>query len=111
MWYRYVDCDETEYYNYLKIKIDLANYLRWKKIPFIFADSQTKLAGIVNTVDASLQTLINLDKDIPEVTFNRQGFYNWAKSSNYAFGVDHPLEQAHQEAFNMLSRKIDHYLL
>jgi hypothetical protein len=111
MWYRYADCDETEYYNYLKTKIDLANYLRWKKIPFVFADSQTKLADIEKTVDASLQTLIKLDKSIPAVAFNNQGFYNWAKSSNYAFGIDHPLEQAHQEAFNMLSHKIAHHFL
>jgi hypothetical protein len=76
MWYRYVDCDETEYYNYLKTKIDLANYLRWKKIPFIFADSQNKLSGVEKTVDASLQTLINLDKSIPEVMFNNQGINN-----------------------------------
>jgi len=109
MWYRYVDCDETEYYHYLKIKIDLANYLRWKKIPFIFADSQTKLFGIEKTLDASLKTLINLDKNIPEVTFNNQGFYNWAKSSNYKFGIDHPLDQAHQDAHNLVHTSIDNY--
>jgi hypothetical protein len=109
MWYRYVDSDETEYYNYLKTKIDLANYLRWKKIPFVFADSQTKLVDIEKTVDASLQTLINLDKSIPEVTFNSQGFYNWARSSNYAFGVDHPLDQSHQGAYDLLHTSIDNY--
>jgi hypothetical protein len=109
MWYRHVDCDETEYYNYLKIKIDLANYLRWKKIPFVFANSQTKLIGVENTVDASLQTLIKLDNSIPEVTFNDQGFYNWAKTSNYAFGVDHPLEEAHRDAHNLLYTSIENY--
>lgn len=111
MWYRYIDSDETEYYNYLKTKIDLANYLRWKKIPFVFADGQTKLDNVKNTVDASLQTLIKLNNSIPEITFNNQGFYNWSKSSNYKFGKDHPLDQAHQEAFNMMSHKIDHHLL
>jgi hypothetical protein len=109
MWYRYVDSDETEYYNYLKTKIDLANYLRWKKIPFVFADSQTKLSNVEKTIDASLQTLIKLDKSIPELTFDGQGFYNWAKSSNYAFGIDHPLDQAHRSAYDQLHTRIDNY--
>lgn len=109
MWYRYVDSDETEYYHYLKTKIDLANYLRWKKIPFVFADSQTKLAGIENTVDNSLQTLINIDKSLPKVMFEGKGFYNWSESSNYEFGKDHPLEQAHQAAYNLLNTSIDNY--
>ena len=109
MWYRYVDSDETEYYNYLKTKIDLANYLRWKKIPFVFADGQTKLADVEKTVDGSLQTLIKLNKSIPEVTFDSQGFYNWSRSSNYQFGIDHPLDRAHQGAYDLLHTSIDSY--
>jgi hypothetical protein len=112
MWYRHVDSDESEYFNYLKNKIDLANYLRWKKIPFAFTNSQSKLLDIEKTTtDGSLLTLINLDKDIPEINLNDQGFYDWAKTKQYAFGVNHPLDQAHQEAFNILSHKIDHLLL
>ena len=109
MWYRYVDSDETEYYNYLKTKIDLANYLRWKKIPFVFTNSQSKLKSVEQTTDGSLRTLINLDKSLPEVMFEDKGFYNWAKSSNYVFGVDHPLDQAHQDAYNLLHASIDNY--
>jgi hypothetical protein len=112
MWYRHVDSDETEYFNYLKNKIDLANYLRWKKIPFVFTNSQSKLSDVEKTTtDASLLTLINLDKTIPEIEFDSYGFYEWAKIKQYAFGINHPLDQAHQAAFNMLSHKIDHYLL
>lgn len=110
MWYRYVDSDETEYYNYLKTKIDLANYLRWKKIPFVFADSQSKLLSVAQiTDDGSLRNLINLDKSIPEIAFKGRGFYDWAKSSNYKFGIDHPLDQAHQGAYDLLHTSIDNY--
>ena len=110
MWYRYVDSDETEYYNYLKTKIDLANYLRWKKIPFVFANSQSKLQSVEQTTsDGSLRTLINLDNSIPEILFKGQGFYNWAKLSNHKFGLDHPLDQAHQDAYNLIHSSIDDY--
>lgn len=110
MWYRYVDSDETEYYNYLKTKIDLANYLRYKNIPFVFANSQSKLLNVEQaTTDESLRTLINLDKDIPEIAFNSRGFYNWAKSANHKFGVDHPLDQAHQAAYDLVHTTIDNY--
>jgi hypothetical protein len=110
MWYRHVDSDETEYYNYLKTKLDLANYLRYKNIPFIFANSQSKLLNVEQvTTDRSLRTLINLDKDIPEIDFNSQGFYNWARSSNYVFGVDHPLDQAHRAAYDLVYTTIDNY--
>jgi hypothetical protein len=112
MWYRHIDSDESGYFNYLKNKIDLANYLRWKKIPFVFANSQSKLIDVEKTTtDGSLLTLINLDKTIPEIDFEGHGFYNWAKIKQYTFGVNHPLDQAHQEAFNILSYKIDQSLL
>jgi hypothetical protein len=112
MWYRHVNSDESGYFNYLKNKVDLANYLRWKKIPFVFADSQSKLLDIEKTTtDSSLLTLISLDKTVPEIDFDGYGFYDWAKIEQYAFGIDHPLDQAHQTAFSMLSYKIDQNLL
>jgi len=108
-WYKYVDSDETEYFIYLKTKIDLANYLRWKKIPFVFTNSQNEFLNINNTTDGSLKTLIKLSKDIPELSFNSLGFYNWSKKNNFSFGINHPLDDAHHAAFEMLTADLDHY--
>jgi hypothetical protein len=41
---------------------------------------------------------------------NNQGFMQWAEKEGYEFGSTHPLEQAHEEAANIMhSWILDNY--
>jgi hypothetical protein len=109
-WYKNVDSDETEYYYYLKSKIELANYLRYKKIPFVFCNSQSITVESDMISDLSLKNLIHLSKDIPEIDFDGKGFYQWSKVNQFSFGKNHPLDDAHQSAFEKIKSTVDSYL-
>ena len=109
LWFRHIDDYESSLYYLLKAKIELANYLRYKKIPFVFASAET--ISLSETTDKSLQTLTNLNKNLPEINFNGKGFYRWAQDEKYVFGEQHPLDDAHFAAFNLIKSQLDKYLI
>ena len=108
LWYRHVDNSESSLYYMLKSKIELANYLRYKNLPFVFTSAET--ITLPNTDDKSLKTLINLNNSLPEIHFNEKGFYRWAQDEKYVFGEQHPLDDAHYSAFNLIKSQIDKHL-
>jgi len=109
-WYRFVDNDISQLYYYLKSRLELANYLRYKNIPFVFCDSETINFNLLKTTsDKSLVNLVNLNDDIPFISFDGLGFIDYCKKNNYKFGINHPLDEAHVSAHDLISRELDHF--
>jgi hypothetical protein len=110
-WFRHVDDDISQLYYYYQSKIELANYLRYKNIPFVFTDSQTPHSHFLeHTSDKTLHTLYKLNTEIPQFLFENRGFYDWSKLKKFNFGISHPLDDAHESAFNFISQDLDSFL-
>jgi hypothetical protein len=110
-WYRFVDDDLSQIYYYLKTKLELANYLRYKNIPFVFTDSQTINYSLLSkTSDKTLHNLFNLNRSIPNILFDSVGFIDFCKNKNFDFGINHPLELAHVAACDLIFDDIDQIL-
>jgi hypothetical protein len=101
-FYRYVGHDDVyEYYSTLKEIVFLQNYLKENKIKFLFTTSYNFFRKSVD--DESVNTLFNnIDWDNWYFFPPLQGFYEWAKINDYEFGDEHPKEDAHKDAFNLI---------
>lgn len=111
-WYSEIDSYDTSVYNYLKCTTELATYLKWKNIPFIFSSAETEPSfdDIKSFDDTSIDSLYKIYKSMPFINFNGMGFYEWAKSNKFEFGIDHPKDEAHFEAFKLTANQIDKFL-
>jgi len=107
--FRYIDSDSTQYYLMLKTQFDLANYLRFKNIPFVFTYGGELPENTQS--DKSISILENAANEIPFVKFEGSGFYNWAVNNRYPCGDHwHPLDQAHRDAFDLIQHDLDSVL-
>lgn len=108
-----------EIYNSLKEIVYLTNYLKIKNIPYLFtcADNSIRYNHIVSQPDTVINSLlqqVNWDDWFwfpsgtnPQDTQNPRGFYQWAVENKYRMGTTHPLEEAHQDAAQLMQGKFN----
>jgi hypothetical protein len=121
-FYRHVGNNEYyETYTTLKEILFLQQYLTLNNIPFMFVpadmflkDSDTYLRHAHDANMSSLCNQIDWDKWFtfpagtrPNETCVSRGFYQWAVENKYPVGTTHPLEQAHQDAANLMQEKFN----
>jgi len=106
----------TEYwpvYSTLKEIVLLQQYLKSKKIPYLFTSVYDiifkSLTAIYDARDKHAKNLYNLiDQDSWYWWPNQEGFYQWAITNKYNVGVtQHPLEQAHADAAELIRSKFN----
>lgn len=120
MFYRHVGSSEYwEIYTSLKEIVLLQLYLNSKNIPYMFtcADNVLFENQAVESKDIVISSLYNqLDFSkwfmFPEGTAvgdttTPRGFYQWAIENKYPVGVTHPLEQAHNDAAELIQEKFN----
>ena len=119
-FYKHVGSTEYwEIYSSLKEIVYLQNYLKIKNIPYLFtcADNSLIYNYTVSQNDPSIMSLLNqIDLSnwfwFPESvneweTKNPRGFYQWAVENKYLVGTTHPLEEAHQDAAQLIQEKFN----
>ena len=120
VFYKHVGGTEYwEIYSSLKEIIYLQNYLTVKGIPFMFtcADNSILYNYTILNADSIISSLVNqLDNSKwfwfpaginPQDTQHPRGFYQWAVENKYPIGTTHPLEEAHQDAANLIQEKFN----
>jgi hypothetical protein len=117
-FYRHVGSSEYwETYASLKEIVYLQNYLNVKGIPCLFtcADNSIRYNYTIDHADNTISSLYNqIDWEswfwfpagtVPHDTQLPRGFYQWAVENKYPMGTTHPLEQAHQDAYQLIQEK------
>ena len=110
IWYNFISYYDTDVYTYLKEVVYLSNYLKNKNIKFIFASVFHKyFMDIPKIKDPSIENLYKISQTLPWVTFDNQGFIEWAESSGH-FDREvwqHPNDAAHLAAFNLVKNQLN----
>jgi len=108
-----------EIYSSLKEILYLQNYLKTRKIPYLFTCADNKLFYnyTIENADKYILSIINeIDFDswfwFPpgtngNETKNPRGFYQWAVENKYPTGTTHPLEEAHVAAAELIKEKFN----
>ena len=124
MFYKHVgDNEKYETYSTTKEVVFLQQYLKTNNIPYLFtfADNHIHPENSKFTESryddvniAALQTQIdwnNVYMFPPGVGLDQverpRGFYQWAVENKYSVGTTHPLENAHQDAANLMQEKFN----
>jgi len=91
--------------------IKLQAYLKDRDIPYLFTCLDNCVCNESQRIDEIDWThwFLFPAGTIPiQETLNPRGFYQWAVESKYKVGPDmHPLEDAHQAAYNLMKGKFD----
>lgn len=119
-FYQHVGSEEYwATYSTLKEIIYLQNYLKVKKIPYMFTCADT---GFLynSTIELADEFVGSLYKQIDmsqwflfpqgsgaNQTETPRGFYQWAAENKYAMGTTHPLEQAHEDAAKLMQGRFN----
>lgn len=119
-FYEHVGSSEYwEVYSSLKEIVYLQNYLKVRKLPYLFtcADNSILYNNTVEQTDEYIESLKNqIDMNnwfwFPTGTKGHEtqtprGFYQWAVENKYPIGTTHPLEQAHQDAATLIQEKFN----
>lgn len=119
-FYSHVGSSEYwEVYSSLKEVVYLTNYLKVNNIPYLFtcADNMIYFNHTITCADATISGLvkqINWDNWFwfpagtnPQDTQNPRGFYQWAVENKYRMGTTHPLEEAHNDAAQLIQGKFN----
>lgn len=121
-FYKHVGNNEYyETYTSLKEILFLQQYLEINKIPYLFVPADIYLENndtyTRHKDDISMKTVYNQIDWNNWYTFppgtgfdqtNRpRGFYQWAVENKYPIGTTHPLEEAHQDAANLIQEKFN----
>jgi hypothetical protein len=119
-FYQHVGNSEYwEIYSTLKEIVYLQNYLKVNNIPYLFtcADSIIFYNQTLKNADDTLYSLFKqIDRKKwflfepgsgPDQTQAPRGFYQWAVENKYPIATTHPLEEAHQEAANLIQGKFN----
>jgi hypothetical protein len=121
-FYKHIGLSEYwEIYSSLKEIVYLQTYLKVKNIPYMFmcADNSILYNHTVSLDDDTIQSLyqqiINDNEHWfwfpagtdPHDTCEPRGFYQWAMENKYRMGTTHPLEEAHQDAAQLMQRKFN----
>ena len=93
--------DSHEYASYMSMKdiLLVQNTLKAYNIPYMFCFAHNSIFNLEpsNTLIYSL-----LDQNKWFQFKENLGFMQWAEEQNYKFGSTHPLEEAHEEAANLM---------
>lgn len=118
-YYHVGSSEYWEIYSVLKEIVYLSNYLKIKNIPYFFtcADNSIRFNQTALSLDPVINSLlqqINWDEWFwfpegmpPQDTQNPRGFYQWAVENKYRMGTTHPLEEAHQDAAQLMQGKFN----
>ena len=120
MFYTYPGNTEVyELYTTLKDIVFLQQYLKEKKIPYLFTCVDTNIFYSLDLAKKDI-SVVNLGKQIdldpwfffpsgttPDETNNPRGFYQWAMENKYPVGTTHPLEEAHADAAKLMQEKFN----
>lgn len=103
----YTHVGSTEYwevYSSLKEIVFLQNYLQLNKIPYLFtcADMSMLNNHTIENADYTIKSLVNQIDMSKWYTFDNKGFYHWARDNKYKIGTTHPLEEAHNDAAQLM---------
>ena len=101
-FYRHVGHDDVyEYYITLKEIVFLQNYLKVKNIPYIFTLANNFFLKHIDDENISvLLKLIDFDKWF--FFDNSFGFLQWAEINKYEKKDEHPVEEAHKDAYILI---------
>ena len=120
VYYEHVGSNEYwEIYNTLKEIVYLQNYLKVKKIPYLFTCADTGIfynhtiehadefiLGLYQQIDMSSWFLFPPGSGANQ-TEKPRGFYQWAMENKYPVGTTHPLDQAHADAAKLMQGKFN----
>jgi hypothetical protein len=110
IWYNYISYYDTEIYYYLKEIVYLSNYLKLKNIKFAFSSVFHEYYSNISKIkDPSIESLYKISQTLPWVTFNNQGFIEWAASSGH-FDREvwqHPNDAAHLAALGLVKNQLN----
>jgi len=121
-FYKHIGNSEYwELYSTLKEIVLLESYLKLKQIPYMFTCADTYIENNEiyqrHSQDVSINTLYTqIDwscwYSFPKgfganQTQSPRGFYQWAVENKYPVGITHPLEQAHQDAAELMKDKFN----
>lgn len=115
----YQHVGNSEYYEiYISLReiVFLQNYLKLNNIPFLFTASNSILFDpdvfTFKTADDNIKVLLDQVDWSSWYKFpgekHPSGFYRWARENNYRMGTTHPLEEAHQGAFDLIKERFAH---
>jgi len=110
-FFAYLSPDYT-YYKYLAEIVLLQGVLQNKKIPYLFTTTESGLFEYDRFQKCrNLLDTINFDQWYMWIENNKKiGFCEWASKSGFAIGPEsHPLEEAHQAAFELIKEKVKTY--
>lgn len=119
-FYQHVGSSEYwEIYSTLKEIVYLQNYLKNKKIPYLFTcadnsiiynytveNADTVISSLCNQIDFNNWFWFPAGTHVHE-TCNPRGFYQWAMENKYKVGTTHPLEEAHQDAAELMKDRFN----
>ena len=97
------DVGDSEYYElYTTVKemVFLQNWLKQKRIPYMYTYVDDCIFSPNQKPDSYLQTLYD-SLDYSRI-YNSPGFYKWAMDNQYPMGATHPLELAHEDFARLL---------
>lgn len=118
-YYHVGSSEYWEVYSSLKEVVYLSNYLRVKNIPYLFtcADNSIRYNHTISQPDVVISSLLQQidwnhwfwfpEGTNPQDTQNPRGFYQWAVENKYRMGTTHPLEEAHQDAAQLMQGKFN----
>jgi hypothetical protein len=107
LYYKHFFSELSSKYNTLKDIIAIKNLLTLKNIPYLMT-SVDEL-----TVDTKWHIpdyVLNIQNEVKDdiIWFENKGFYNWAKDKGFKISDTwHPLEEAHQAAFEYIRDNYD----
>jgi len=106
-YYKYVGSDDVwEMYSTLKEVVYLQNYLKLNRIPFLFTSAHAFFHKNLN--DPDIDCLIKqIDMDQWYFYPDLKGFLQWADQNDFPKRDEHPVELAHQRAFELIRNYLD----
>jgi len=106
-YYKYVGSDDVyELYATLKEIVYLQNYLKLRNIPHLFTSAGSFFRK--NIEDENVNCLLKqIDFDSWFFYPHLRGFVQWAEDNKYPKRDEHPSEEAHLAAFNLIREYLD----
>jgi hypothetical protein len=106
-YYKFVGSDDVyEYYATLKEIVYLQNYLKLRNIPYIFTSANAFFRKKID--DENIKCLSDqIDLDPWFFYPDLKGFVQWAYENKYPKRDEHPSEEAHRDAFDLIRKYLD----
>lgn len=123
-FYKHVGGDYWDVYTSLKEIVHLQNFCIANKLKFMFtcADNSILYNKLIHNssnramtmCDDNINMLVKQIKDkekhwfwFPDGESGPRGFYQWAMENKYPSGATHPLEEAHEAAYQLMKDKFN----